>query len=285
MAGASLLVWRRADFAKLPTANALAMTVLAGFVFLFVLEHAIFAVVSAIGRAVGDPILAPRSSRVKLSLRTLQIGSMCLLTALGLEAHELLGGFAVFSPLKGAVAVSRALAYDPLCCRLSLCQLSYQLYNTYVSIRDRDGPVFVGHHMATGMVCVLSLAPFLHHFAPFFLGLSEFSTALLCVLAPFDKGEGGVPGMSERFPVTKQVLGVVFAIAFVVTRIVVWPWMSYVFWLDVLAVLEAQAHSSAVCYVFLVTNAGLSVLQVFWMAEIVRTAIELFGPQPKVKAV
>jgi hypothetical protein len=150
-----------------------------------------------------------------------------------------------------------------------------------MSLRDRDGVIFVGHHISTGILCALAHRPFLQPYAPFFLGLTELSSTLLCALAVFDKGELGVPGMAETFPRVAQVLGVVFALAFVAMRIVIWPWMSYVFWQDVLAVLAANAQPSAVCLVFLVTNAGLSVLQLAWMLEIIQTAVVLFGPKPK----
>lgn len=275
-----VLLWHRAHFAAQPSTEQVCVSVIAAFCVLFLLEWALFALYTLAARHMPGPILAPRASRVKLGRRTLETISMSVLTALGLQAHERLGGFAAFGPLHGADAVARALQYDPLCARIALAQLCYQVFNTYISVRDRDGAIFVGHHIATGMLCVFAQAPFLLPFAPFFLGLTEFSTVLLCMLATFDPSSAGVPGMGERFPVTTKVLGVSFALVFIAVRIVAWPWMSFHFWNDVLAVLEARAHSQAVSYTFLVVNAGLSLLQLIWLGEIVQTALVLFG-KPK----
>ena len=85
--------------------------------------------------------------------------------------------------------------------------------------------------------------------------------------------------MGDRFPTVAKALGAAFALAFVGVRIVAWPWASYVFWLDVLEVLAARAHPAAVCATFLATNASLSLLQLYWLVEIVRAARVLFGPE------
>ena len=76
-----------------------------------------------------------------------------------------------------------------------------------------------------------------------------------------------------------KVIGVAFAVLFVIIRIVIWPVISYYFWIDSLALLEApeSLHSFPVVYTFLVFNVGLTVLQFAWLAEIITLAIPLFS--------
>ncbi|KAJ1620678.1 TLC domain-containing protein [Pavlovales sp. CCMP2436] len=271
-----LLLWRADDFLASPSPNQIALTVVVIALAMTVLEKVFICMYAAAGRTTGHPILAPRASRAMLARRTLEVCAMSTLAVLGLQAHWRLGGLPS-GVREGQAAVERAFEFHPLSCRLALFQLGYQVFNTYMSTRDRDGPIFIGHHIATGMLCFFALAPFLHVYAPFFLGITEVSTAVLCALAAFDKVPMGVPGMGVTFPVTTQVLGVTFALLFVGIRIVIWPWLSYVFWLDVFAVLEAQVHPPIACYSFLVANAGLSLLQVMWLGEIITTAVAVFG--------
>ena len=64
---------------------------------------------------------------------------------------------------------------------------------------------------------------------PFFFGISEASSAVLSILALFDE-KLGVKGMAKAFPTAKIILGVVFALLFIVFRIVLWFPVCYYFW-------------------------------------------------------
>lgn len=281
MAAFEFVLYSRAHFQHAPSLASQCTTAAAAFVALSVFEVVLFAAYGIAGRFCA--LFRPRASRARLARRSLEVCAMGLLTYLGWEAQQALGGFAL-EPLHGPAAVARALAYHPLCARLALCQLCYQIFNTYSALRDGDGALFVAHHVATGTLCALAQAPFLHACAPFFLGITEFSSTLLCALAVFDTSPAGVPGMGDRFPTVAKALGAAFALSFVVVRIVIWPWASFVFWLDVLAVLAARAHPAAVCFTFLATNLALSLLQLYWLVEIVQAARVLFGPERGVSA-
>jgi len=161
--------------------------------------------------------------------------------------------------------------------RLSMIQTAFQLKNLVDTISHSDGIVFVLHHIATASLAVSGLYPYLHIYAPFFFGISELSTAVLCLLAMFgdeSKPEMGVPALGELFPATKDAVGTVFAILFIVFRVLLWPWVSYHFWLDSLAVLgqPEHLHSAAVVYGFLGANIFLTILQLVWLSEIVAAA-------------
>ena len=62
-----------------------------------------------------------------------------------------------------------------------------------------------------------------------------------------------------------------FAFSFVVIRIGIWPYLAYLLTLDCMEVLSAgTAHSVFVVYAFLACLLGLTLLQFFWLTEIVR---------------
>ena len=107
---------------------------------------------------------------------------------------------------------------------------------------------------------------------------------VLCVLACFGDSRGisakdGSNLFAKLFPVSMKVIGVAFAVLFVIIRIIVWPIVSYYFWIDSIALLEnpEKTHSFPVVYTFLVFNVGLTVLQFAWLAEIIMLAIPLFS--------
>lgn len=182
-----------------------------------------------------------------------------------------------FQKLSEASPLERTYHSSPKCQLLILCQIAYQVKNTIDSYVCNDGVVFYLHHIGTGILCCFGLYPFLHAQAPFFLGHVEISTALLCVLGLFDD-DHGVVGLGAMYPKMKITMGVVFAPAFIVIRIIIWPYLSYYFWLDMLDVYQAgQAHSEGVIIYSLVVNAGLTLLQFYWLLEIILTAKKEFG--------
>lgn len=173
--------------------------------------------------------------------------------------------------------VERTYFGHPTCQLLVLCQLAYQTKNLMDTYMYGDGIVFYLHHIGTGILCAFGTYPFLHAQVPFFLGHVEISTAFLCVLGLFDD-EHGVVGLGAMFPKLKIIFAACFAGAFIPIRCIIWPYFSYFFWLDMLAVLEAGPHSAGVLIYSLVVNAGLTVLQFYWLYEIiVKTKQELGG--------
>ena len=75
-----------------------------------------------------------------------------------------------------------------------------------------------------------------------------------------------------------KVLGVIFAVSFIVFRVIVWPYCCYFFWIDMLELLRSgQAHSLPIAYMFMFVNAGLTILQLFWLREILTTAARVLS--------
>jgi len=69
--------------------------------------------------------------------------------------------------------------------RLCIVQLAFQLKNMWDSVVHSDGIIFLLHHAATASLAYFALHPFAHLYGPFFFGISELSTAVLCCLAAF----------------------------------------------------------------------------------------------------
>jgi TLC domain len=167
----------------------------------------------------------------------------------------------------------RLFTYHPVAFRCSLFFLAYQIKNTYDTIAWGDGPEFVFHHvfsMLTAYGAMVSCCG--HMYTVFFFGLSEISTAVLCLLANFDD-EHGVIGLGEAFPVTKVVLGAVFALLFITCRCILWPVFAYYFTRDVKLALKGDdvraQKSRGWLKFFLVSLTGITFLQVLWLGQIV----------------
>ena len=125
---------------------------------------------------------------------------------------------------------------------------------------------------------MFALNPFLHHYAAFFLGISEVSTGILCAYLIFDE-KSGSSLLIKRFPTTHMIVGVLFAINFIIFRVVLWFYFSYHFWLDLIAVWSYELlHSQAAVVFYGIGNFGLTVLQLVWLVEILVAAKAMFFP-------
>jgi hypothetical protein len=144
-----------------------------------------------------------------------------------------------------------------------------------------DGMVFMVHHAVTFSCAFYALQPFLHHYASFYLGISEFSTAILCFYLLFNDKNG----LKARFPTTTTLLGVLFAINFVIFRFFLWFYVSYHFWIDMIGLYtQNRIHSHPAYYVYAIGNIGLTLLQLKWLGDIAVGVKETFAPAtPSIK--
>lgn len=166
----------------------------------------------------------------------------------------------------------RLYTYHPGAFRVALIFLGYQLKNLVDTIVWNDGPEFIFHHVFSIFTAYGSMSGGIGLFyAIFFFGISEVSTAILCVLANFDD-EHGVVGLGDAFPMTKVVVGLFFVVAFIVCRCILWPIFSYHFSRDVLLALKGDDARTKTrrgwLKFFLVSLSSLSVLQVAWLGQI-----------------
>jgi hypothetical protein len=169
---------------------------------------------------------------------------------------------------------TRLFTYHPAGFRVSLFFFAYQIKNLYDTIAWNDGPEFIFHHCFSILTAYGAMVPGCGHvYTIFFFGMCEISTGVLCLLANFDD-EHGVPGLGAAFPTAKVVLGGVFAVLFIVCRVVLWPVFSRYFAGDCLLALKGDDERTKPRRVwlrfFLVSLTGLSILQIAWLGEIFR---------------
>lgn len=175
--------------------------------------------------------------------------------------------------------MQRISAYDPAAFRICLWFFAYQVKNLYDTIIFDDGAIFIFHHVFSAITAYGCFGPpkIVHYYPFFFVGLSEVSTAVLCLLANFDPVHG-VVGLGEAFPTVKMILAGLFVVTFLVCRIITWPIISYHFVDDILLALRHHKDDPRIIqrkpwyYFHLISNASLTVLQFVWLIEIGFTA-------------
>lgn len=175
--------------------------------------------------------------------------------------------------------LNRILSYDPSCYRLCLFFLAYQIKNLYDTIIFDDGPEFIFHHVFAGVASIACLEGVVNFYPAFYCGLSEISTAVLCLLANFDDKQG-VPGLADAFPEVKIGLAAVFVVTFLICRIITWPCFTYQMFTDInLAFKNEKDHPKVKALRFwlnfqLIANGSLTVLQIAWLGQIFLTVYE-----------
>lgn len=156
---------------------------------------------------------------------------------------------------------------------LFLVFAAYQLKNLYDSIVFNDGPEFIFHHIFSGLVAWGGMHPgYGHFYAIFFMGISEISTMILVMLSHFDS-KFGIEGMDEAFPTIKVVTAVSFIISFIICRTLLWPYVTYHFLKDAYASIKSDSPKADgrrfVMQFTMVALSGVSVLQVFWLGQVI----------------
>jgi len=285
-----------------PNTVALAVTIVAVFALLWVVEYVAYGVYSFLPKD-----LNKKEYIVKFGRHTMDIVAMVIFTYMGFEAlnGEPFHGFETIIKMNGKeVGHDRAYTFSPAAQRLCVWQVAYQAKNFVDAVIHNDGLLFLAHHVVTGVLSVslrrvfgwknllcapspasypsiplqaLSLTSFLHIYCAYFLGVSEISTAILCGLVLFDE-DRGVPPLGKKFPVAMKITGIAFAVAFIVFRIILWPWACWYFWVDMLKMINTgKLHSVEVAYIFMTVNVLLTILQFIWLGEIITQAFKFFS--------
>lgn len=270
-------LYRLSDFHPGNSSEDLIFTSFLYFVGLWLIEWTAYAIYSLIR----SEIFATRRDKSILARHTMDFLSMVLSSVLGYQAFCIVGWDAYNPGLKDAAGVliargvGRSYHYIAGAQRLILFHSAYETKNFCDSLIHNDGVIFLLHHLSTFILTIFALNPFLHVYCIFFLGISEISTSILCVLVCFD-ADHGVAALGKNFPTLMKILGVAFAVCFVFFRVVLWPYVSFEFFQDGLELLRTgTAHKDYVVYTFLACNVGLTLLQFLWLTEIVGTARKL----------
>jgi hypothetical protein len=231
-----------------PSVYATLLTVAFYIVVLFLLEHATRALLAREDTVALVPILEKERNRHVLA-RHLAVDFLSLLVCsvvAWVNRHacaDLLRHTASFGrsdSMSEEGFEERVFGYHPGSQRLLTLFFVYQVKNMYDTILWGDGIVFVLHHIFAGIAAWGGMFPGCCHFyCLFYMGFSEISTAILCLLANFDP-ELGVVGLDEAFPKTKIFIAAVFVVSFIVCRVIMWPFVTYYFHKDIVQALRSR---------------------------------------------
>jgi hypothetical protein len=177
----------------------------------------------------------------------------------------------------------RLYQYHPAAFRIALVFGTYQFKNLYDSYVWNDGPEFLFHHVFSIFTALGVMDSGIGHvYSIFFFGISEISTAVLCLLVNFDD-QHGVPQLGQSLPHLNVLLGGLFATLFVICRCILWPMASIHLCRDMYWALSHHAQQNYATPLqyrrrtfwirfFLISLTGLSILQIAWLGQIITTA-------------
>lgn len=141
--------------------SSLVVTGAAVFAFLWVIEGAGYLVYNSFkkvkGGIFGEPMYITKFSR-----HTMDVISMVIFSVMGFEALGLapFGGWDAIHTMMGAngkvvgVGHPRAYVFSAAAQRLCLWQVAYQCKNFCDALIHNDGPLFLAHHVVTGLLAV-----------------------------------------------------------------------------------------------------------------------------------
>eukprot|EP00667_Euglena_gracilis_P024357 EG_transcript_27982 len=108
---------------------------------------------------------------------------------------------------------------------LATIHTAYQLWDLaaalrFPSMRKAENVV---HHSLAAVAAGLSLTPYAHYYAPFFVGVSEISAVALCPVDLFKL----FPQLKDDYPIANLASRALFALAHFVVRLWMWPVAAY----------------------------------------------------------
>jgi hypothetical protein len=159
----------------------------------------------------------------------------------------------------------------------------YQLWN-FISclimkeFRDATGLV---HHVVTMGIAYTAMAPAFQYYGSYFCGVCELSTIFLTFVDLFTK----FPEYRTKYASFNSACRTLFAVSFIITRCLYFPYLSLDFWIEVIAMLRSghpTVHSKFTLGYMMVGNIFLTGLQLFWGTKMLGFLLKTFNP-PKVE--
>ena len=153
----------------------------------------------------------------------------------------------------------------------------YFLWDIIVSIYYGWGAAFIMHAFSSFGVFYFGMRPFLPYHGCFYLGVFEISTPWLHL-------RGALEQLDMSGTLVHTITGVLFFVTFTTVRIIMGFYVSFFWWLDLIALMKAgAAHSNAVVLYYLFANGILMSLQAYWFVEILRAIVGGGGDDDKKK--
>lgn len=222
-----------------------------------------------------NSVFHSRDSCGKLSRYSVDLILMLIFCFLGFFSVKEYGGYASWFEAPFLGKLYNKQPYTTFLCAL---QSAYEFKSFIDAFLHGDAWIFPVHHALAGSIAYFAATTgFSQCYGSFFLGISEISTTLTCILVLFDETRG-IEGLSEKAPTIKLLSSVTFALLFVIFRIVLWPVVCYFFWVDAIHAWDQYAQSKVMVVFFLTANTLLSILQLIFLKDIILGALKLFAP-------
>eukprot|EP00756_Hemistasia_phaeocysticola_P050776 Hpha_TRINITY_DN25965_c0_g1::TRINITY_DN25965_c0_g1_i1::g.185315::m.185315 len=139
-------------------------------------------------------------------------------------------------------------------------------------------PKMLIHHIVSSLLAQQSMVPYLHGYAVFYFGIVEITNWALC---PIDFLRA-LPELQKKVPGLYSVLRMVFAVSFILIRLLAWTVMALFFWYDSIALLSSGRSAPLFAvYCFLVCNIIMTGLQWIWGRLVLRGIYETLNPDAK----
>lgn len=168
----------------------------------------------------------------------------------------------------------RLYSYHPSSQNVLVIFTAFQIKNLYDAIVFNDGPEFLAHHIASLFCSIGALFNRVANcYGVFFMGISELSTALVCLLANFDH-KHGIVDLDKVFPNIRLFIGVIFIGLFFIFRIIVWSILFFQLFKDSWKALKRNSKKESLSVkilleTFIVCGSGVTILQFVWLRDIV----------------
>jgi hypothetical protein len=150
---------------------------------------------------------------------------------------------------------------------------AYQVWNFIVCFLHNEYQDFaaMAHHLVTACLASCGFHPFAHYYALFYFGIAELTTIPLNIINTFKH----VPRLAESYPSFYHHTRTIFALSFLLIRLLWWPVVSYGLFFACLDLLQSEKlHSIQIVCFFLFSNLFLSGLQFYWGYLIVKNALK-----------
>ncbi len=142
---------------------------------------------------------------------------------------------------------------------------AYQVWNlgNWFLPGSAYGPEFLMHHLTAATLAYLNTYPYLQYYAIFFSGLSEFSTVFMCIFSIIENSSSKI---QRRYADLTMISKGLFAVTFLIFRVVLWSGHTLRYWNDTLDLLSRPEEiiSKFSVYFFLAASVFLTGLQFIW---------------------
>ena len=125
--------------------------------------------------------------------------------------------------------------------RLGHIMTGYQFWNLLLCafIKEYRTGAFLGHHITTAILSYSIPRPFVNYYALFFIGIAETSNFPLSLMDIMKGLE-----LEPVYPKLAAVVRYTFALSFYVLRVFIWPYASYLFWIDALEKFDQRSFKA-----------------------------------------